>query len=76
LIVAQQFTAGQIGKIIDHQVPEGRLMASDKTSSIVPTGLGTIGVARLPSSELLGYYRASLRDERSGIPTDSSVENP
>ena len=34
------------------------------TASGVPTGRTTTGNDRNPSSELLGYYQASLRDEK------------
>ena len=37
-------------------------------TSGVPTGRTTGGNDPNPSSELLGYYPASLRDERSPIP--------
>ena len=37
---------------------------SGTNDSAVPTGLETSLVTHNPSSELLGYYQTSLRDER------------
>src|SRR5208282_3487319 len=51
------------------KVPEGRLRRRQNAGSVVPPGLLT-SVRRLPSTEVLGYYQPSLRDEQ---PTVASV---
>jgi hypothetical protein len=63
-IIAQQFTAGEMGHVGDFSSPGGTIeVVTHGQISTVPPGRDKLFPLLVPSDESLGYFRPTLRVE-------------